>query len=107
MGKKIPSPCVGFCKFTLEGHCLGCGMSKKQKQLFKELSGRDDRTQCIAALIEQQERLDLRANWLRSYRQKNVRKGPLIVRWSADRSFGPGRRVRHGETARPLPREQR
>ncbi|MGY9010678.1 MAG: DUF1289 domain-containing protein [Rhodobacterales bacterium] len=31
------SPCVDICKFKLQGHCLGCSMTKAQRSLFKSL----------------------------------------------------------------------
>ena len=40
MGSKIPSPCVDVCKYKLRGHCIGCGMTKKQKRSFKKLRKR-------------------------------------------------------------------
>ena len=35
---KIPSPCIGVCKYKREGHCIGCSMTedqKKQQKLMK------------------------------------------------------------------------
>ena len=34
---KIPSPCIGVCKFRREGHCIGCSMTKAQKKLAKSI----------------------------------------------------------------------
>lgn len=70
MGSKVPSPCVGVCKFKLAGHCLGCGMTKKQKKSFKKLDGRKARKQFILGLPAQQARIGLKANWERAYRRR-------------------------------------
>lgn len=75
-----PSPCVDVCKFKLkhegEGHCLGCGMTKKQKKAFKKLDGRKRRGAFVAALIDQQARLgrEFRA-WRKLYGRKLEKKG--------------------------------
>ena len=34
---KIPSPCIGVCKFKRGDHCIGCSMNKDQKKIFKSL----------------------------------------------------------------------
>jgi len=75
MGSKIPSPCVDVCKFKLDGHCLGCGMTKKQKKSFKELDGKKEKRSFLQRLVGQQAELGLKANWVRAYRRKCSKKG--------------------------------
>lgn len=75
MGAKIPSPCVGICKYKLAGHCIGCGMSKKQKKAFKKLNGRKSRQRFVQYLIVQQEVIGLKADWQRAYRRRCHKKG--------------------------------
>jgi len=72
---KVPSPCVDVCKFKHQRHCLGCGMTKKQKKAFKRLNGRKTRVKFLEALVEQHAEIGLRANWLRSYRRRCGKKG--------------------------------
>ncbi|MEL6374644.1 MAG: DUF1289 domain-containing protein [Pseudomonadota bacterium] len=75
MGRKVPSPCVDVCKFKLNGHCLGCGMTKRQKKSFKKLDGKKKKRIFLRQLIDQQADIGLKANWLRSYRRKCDKKG--------------------------------
>lgn len=75
MGAKVPSPCVGVCKFKLHGHCIGCGMKKKQKKSFKKLDGKKAKLKFLRRLVEQQQAIGLKANWLRAYRRRCEKKG--------------------------------
>jgi uncharacterized protein len=72
---KIPSPCIDVCKFKHAGHCIGCGMTKKQKKKFKRLKGRKAKRQFIEALRVQQLEVGLKANWERAYRRRCAKKG--------------------------------
>ncbi|MEM7751144.1 MAG: DUF1289 domain-containing protein [Pseudomonadota bacterium] len=75
MGGKVPSPCVDVCKFRSKGHCIGCGMTKKQKKKFKKLDGRKAKKGFVVDLVAQQARIGLKANWERSYRRRCSKKG--------------------------------
>ena len=75
VGSNVPSPCVDVCKFKHQGHCLGCGMTKKQKKALKRLNGRKTRIEFLEALVEQQAEIGLQANWLLSYRRRCGKKG--------------------------------
>ncbi|MEM6495748.1 MAG: DUF1289 domain-containing protein [Pseudomonadota bacterium] len=75
MSGKVPSPCVDVCKFKLKGHCIGCGMTKKQKKKFKKMNGRKAKSAFIVSLVAQQADIGLRANWERSYRRRCSKKG--------------------------------
>ncbi|MDH4982295.1 DUF1289 domain-containing protein [Hyphomicrobium sp. D-2] len=72
---KIPSPCISVCKFKNAGHCVGCGMTKKQKKKFKRLEGRKKKLRFIEALRIQQQEVGLKANWERAYRRRCRKKG--------------------------------
>lgn len=77
---KPPSPCLDVCKFTLDGRCVACAMTKKQKKGFKKLDGAGERRRFIAALYAQQQALAERfkgkfRGWARAYRRKCDRKG--------------------------------
>jgi predicted Fe-S protein YdhL (DUF1289 family) len=77
---KPPSPCLDVCKFRLDGHCIACGMTKKQKKGFKRLDGGKARRKFLTALVAQQARLAERFSgklkgWARAYRRKCEKKG--------------------------------
>lgn len=67
---KIPSPCIDVCKFRNAGHCIGCGMTKKQKKKFKRLDGKKAKRRFIGCLRVQQLQIGLKANWERAYRRR-------------------------------------
>ncbi|MFA5901644.1 MAG: DUF1289 domain-containing protein, partial [Hyphomicrobium sp.] len=72
---KIPSPCIDVCKFKNAGHCIGCGMTKKQKKSFKRLKGKKAKRQFIDDLQVQQVEIGLKADWARAYRRRCEKKG--------------------------------
>ena len=67
---KTPSPCIDVCKFKLEGHCIGCSMTKAQKSLFKELKKNKHRDAVVEMLIGQQSRLGKYKHWAPKYLRK-------------------------------------
>lgn len=72
---KPPSPCIDVCKFTLDGHCIGCGMTKKQRKRFKDLDGGGARRAFILSLLDQQRALGRPfTGWARAYRKRCARK---------------------------------
>ena len=77
-GMKVPSPCIGVCKFKNGGYCIGCGMRKKQKKKFKRLDGRKAKLAFIAALRLQQLDIGLKTNWERAYRRRG--RSPIVRR---------------------------
>lgn len=74
MSKKVPSPCVDVCKFKLEGRCIGCAMTKKQKKQFKSLKKRDDKLVFLARLMEDQKVLGRHDYWRKVYLKKCAKK---------------------------------
>jgi hypothetical protein len=77
---KPPSPCLDVCKFRLDGHCVACAMTKRQKKAFKQLEKGDERRAFVIALFEAQQRLAERfagrfKGWARAYRRKCEKKG--------------------------------
>lgn len=67
---KTPSPCIDVCKFKREGHCIGCSMTKAQKQLFKSLKKDSHRLAFVQMLTAQQDRLGRYKHWTAAYRKK-------------------------------------
>lgn len=73
---KIPSPCIDVCKFKLEGHCIGCGMTKKTKKQFKKLGGRKPARAFLSTLIETQAKVGVKTRgWEKGYRKRCAKKG--------------------------------
>jgi predicted Fe-S protein YdhL (DUF1289 family) len=72
----VPSPCIDVCKFKLNGHCIGCSMTKQQKKAFKKLDGKKARTAFLVDLTEQQVALgDRFKGWRVAYIRKCEKKG--------------------------------
>ena len=69
MGKKN-SPCIGVCKFTREGHCIGCSMTKEQKKFSKKLKKRHQIDDFISMLISQQEKMGGYGHWQEAFARK-------------------------------------
>ncbi|MEM6678677.1 MAG: DUF1289 domain-containing protein [Pseudomonadota bacterium] len=73
---KTPSPCIDVCKFKMQGHCIGCGMTKKDKKAFKKLDGSKRRLRFLRALLETQARLGIKTRgWEKGYRKRCAKKG--------------------------------
>ncbi len=73
---KVPSPCIDVCKFKLKGHCIGCSMTKPQKQAFKGLDGSKAKRRFLRELVAQQARLGKGfKGWAIAYRRKCAKKG--------------------------------
>jgi predicted Fe-S protein YdhL (DUF1289 family) len=63
------------CKYKLRGHCIGCAMTKLQRDSFKRLSDDADRRAFVRALLTQQRALgDRFRGWATAYRAKCARK---------------------------------
>ncbi|MGF1444934.1 MAG: DUF1289 domain-containing protein [Pikeienuella sp.] len=72
---KVPSPCIDVCKFKLKGHCIGCSMTKLQKEAFKDLDGKAEKRAFVLDLVVQQKRLgDRFKGWATAYRKKCAKK---------------------------------
>jgi uncharacterized protein len=73
---KLPNPCIDVCKFRLDGRCIGCAMTKKEKKGFKKLDGAKARAKQIDALLREQRRIgDRFRGWAKIYRRKCAKKG--------------------------------
>jgi predicted Fe-S protein YdhL (DUF1289 family) len=70
----VPSPCIDVCKFKRKGHCIGCSMTKAQKDAFKGLP-QGERPAFIAMLVAQQSMLGKYRAWAAAYRRKCAKKG--------------------------------
>ena len=73
---KIPSPCIGVCKYRRGDHCIGCSMSKDQKKLFKTLKKARLRQAFIQMLRAQQQVLGGYEHWEKAYSRKGAKQVP-------------------------------
>ena len=72
MSKKN-SPCIGVCKFKRDGHCIGCSMTKKQKEMSKKLKEPKQTEAFFAMLVAQQEEMGGYGHWQGAYERKKKR----------------------------------
>ncbi|TVS04470.1 MAG: DUF1289 domain-containing protein [Rhodobacteraceae bacterium] len=72
---KLPSPCIGVCKFKREGHCIGCSMTQDQKSLFKKLKREKHQRAFIDMLVHQQGDLGKYSHWRKAYARRCAKKG--------------------------------
>ena len=72
---KLPSPCLGVCKFRRAGHCIACSMTKDQKSLSKKLKKPKQQEAFLTLLLHQQNSLGNYPAWPRAYLRRCARKG--------------------------------
>lgn len=72
---KLPSPCIGVCKFRDGGHYITCSMTQPQKHGFRRIEGRKGRRAFLTMLTAQQELLGRYRAWAKAYRRKCEKKG--------------------------------
>lgn len=72
---KTPSPCIDVCKHKREGHCIGCGMTKAQKSLFKSIKKPAQKAGFVQMLMAQQEVMGGFKHWTKAYARKCAKKG--------------------------------
>ena len=75
MAPKVPSPCIDVCKYKRAGHCIGCGMTKTQKSLFKGLKKPAHRAAFVDMLVAQQRVMGRYDHWTKAYLKKCTKKG--------------------------------
>lgn len=64
-----PAPCIGVCKFSDSGRCVGCAMTKPEKKRSKRL-GKADKKAFFRLLVNRLAELGRLAYWDRMYRRK-------------------------------------
>ena len=75
MSKKIPSPCVGVCKYKRAGHCIACSMTKPQKSMYKKLKKPAHQSAFIDMLRHQQANMGKFSHWKVAYAKRCEKKG--------------------------------
>lgn len=78
MSSKLPSPCVGICKYKRAGHCIACSMTKPQKSLFKKLKKEKHREAFLAMLVAQQGYMGKFHAWPGLYEKRCAKKGAKL-----------------------------
>jgi predicted Fe-S protein YdhL (DUF1289 family) len=77
--KSVPSPCIDVCKYKLKkGHCIGCGMTEREKKRFKKLDGKKAKLAFLEDLRRQQQELGVYSYWLKMYQRKCRKKGVAL-----------------------------
>lgn len=78
---KLPSPCIGVCKFRLAGrHCIACSMTKPQKSIFKKIKKDAARADFITMLSAQQAAVGSAKGWSEAYSRRCTKKGAKLPR---------------------------
>ena len=75
---KIPSPCIDVCKYKYKNHCIGCSMTKLQKNTFKKISSSSKKKVFLKLIIDQQNFLGRFKNWGKVYEKKCTKKGLVL-----------------------------
>ncbi|KQT88191.1 DUF1289 domain-containing protein [Aurantimonas sp. Leaf443] len=71
-----PSPCVDVCKYKRQGRCIGCSMTKEEKQAFPNSGGPEAKRAFIEGLMTRlAEATRNPAFWAMSYRRKCEKDG--------------------------------
>ncbi|OCX64642.1 DUF1289 domain-containing protein [Thioclava sp. SK-1] len=72
---KVPTPCIGVCKFRRQGHCIGCSMTKEQKQISKKLKKPKLQKAYVELIIAQQKIMGRYSHWVPAYLKRCAKKG--------------------------------
>lgn len=74
--ESAPSPCIDVCKYKRQGRCIGCWMTKAEKESFPHHGGADAKREFIEALIARiAESGRNPAFWAYTYQHKCKREG--------------------------------
>ena len=69
MGKNY-SPCIDVCKYGVDGHCMGCSMTKIQKKISKSLKSKDKQLAFEGLIRMQQTVLGGFESWEKAHKQR-------------------------------------
>lgn len=73
---RAPSPCIDVCKYKRQGRCIGCSMTKLEKQMFPQSGSADQKKAFIETLMENLDKIGRNpAFWAYTYRHKCEREG--------------------------------
>lgn len=72
----VPSPCVDVCKYKRQGRCIGCSMTREEKQAFPRSGDGAAKKDFIEGLIARLAGATRNpAFWIMAYRRKCEREG--------------------------------
>lgn len=72
---KLPSPCIGVCKFKRDDHCIGCSMTREQKSLSKLAKKGKARRAMVTLVMAQQAVMGGYKHWDAAYAKRCAKKG--------------------------------
>ncbi|MCP1169973.1 DUF1289 domain-containing protein [Limimaricola litoreus] len=72
---KLPSPCIGVCKFRRGDHCIGCSMTREQKALSKLAKKGKARRAFVTLVMAQQAVMGGYRHWDAAYAKRCAKKG--------------------------------
>ncbi|MEN3793107.1 DUF1289 domain-containing protein [Fulvimarina sp. MAC3] len=73
---RAPSPCIDVCKYKRKGRCIGCSMTKLEKQMFPQSGSAEQKKAFIESLMANLEDIGRNpAFWAYTYRHKCEREG--------------------------------
>lgn len=73
---RVPSPCIDVCKYKRQGRCIGCSMTKAEKQSFPHSGSGAQKKAFIEELIARLESIGRNpVFWAYTYRHKCEREG--------------------------------
>lgn len=70
-----PSPCIDICKYKRQGRCVGCTMTKAEKQSYPAAGGAGLKKAFFDQLLERISEQRNAAFWVTAYRRKCEREG--------------------------------
>ncbi|MFT6532765.1 MAG: putative Fe-S protein YdhL (DUF1289 family) [Limimaricola cinnabarinus] len=72
---KLPSPCIGVCRFKRDDHCIGCSMTRDQKALSKQAKKPKARRAFVTLVMAQQAVMGRYRHWDEAYAKRCAKKG--------------------------------
>lgn len=84
--RDAPSPCIDVCKYKRGGRCVGCAMTREEKQAFPQHGGGAAKRAFVEALVGRLAAATRNpAFWVMAYRRKCEREGvPCPIRDADD-----------------------
>ncbi|RFC66526.1 DUF1289 domain-containing protein [Fulvimarina endophytica] len=76
MWARAPSPCIDVCKYKRQGRCIGCSMTKIEKQMFPQSGSAGQKKAFIEGLMARLHEIGRNpVFWAYTYRHKCEREG--------------------------------
>lgn len=85
-----PSPCIDICKYKRQGRCVGCTMTKAEKDGFPRSGDAARKRDFFRGLLERLANERNPAFWAGAYRRKCEKEGVACPLDAPDGANGPG-----------------